>query len=312
MNIVTRNMIKNEIFEQDWSNIQSSLVNKGFTEEDKGFQSKEYFLTFHIKEPDTFEQAFNRVESLSLLCENYIFAEEYGKSGTTPHIQGAFRLKTKQRAQKLNKDYFLGKATLYKLKDYTRASLYCSKEGGKKITSDKIKRPKKFLSKDQLLPWELLIDNEILPSVPNDREIFWFFSKEGNMGKTTFCKYLQNKWDACIIGGKSADSKNCIATYIANSTDKRAPEVVICPIPKSFDMDYVSYEAIEMIKDMFFYSGKYEGCCVNDNSPHMICFANEPPNMDKLSNDRWTIYEILDNVGNYELYGSNCYLSDSD
>lgn len=303
-----------EQFEQGLSNIQSALEDQGFVEEATGFQASKYFLTFHIKEPDTFEQAFNRLEGLSDLCEKFVFAEEYGKSGNTPHIQGGFILEKKTRANKINKDYFLGKATLYKLKDFNRAYKYCCKESGRKYSSERIKRPKKFLDPDKLNAWELKIDNDILPFEPNDRDIHWFFSKEGNMGKTTFCKYLQNKWDACIIGGKSADSKNCIAKYIENSLDKRAPECVILPIPRSYDTTYLNYEAIEMCKDMFFYSGKFEGACVNDNCPHMLIFANEPPDYSKCSLDRWEVYEILDKAGNYKrhVYEGLAYLSDSD
>ena len=119
------------------------------------------------------------------------------------------------------------------------------------------------------------------------------------MKETTFCKYLNKTYGGCVIGGKSADSKNCVATYIANSKDGRAPELVICPIPKSYDVEYISYEAIEMIKDMFFYSGKYEGGQVNDACPHVFVFGNSKPDISKMMKDRWKVYEILDKDGNY-------------
>jgi hypothetical protein len=132
------------------------------------------------------------------------------------------------------------------------------------------------------------------------RTIYWFFSKEGNVGKTTFCKYLYKTFDCCIIGGKATDSKNCIASYIENSDDKRAPDIVVASIPRSQDDQFFSYEGLESIKDMFFYSGKYEGAMVCDNCPHVFVFSNDPPNRSKCSEDRWKIFEILDTSGNYE------------
>lgn len=293
-----------EQLEQGESNINSHPFKEFLKlncEEDKGFQAKAYFLTFHISGDDTFELAFKRIESsLVLLCERWIFAEEYGNSGDTPHIQGGFILGNKQRAKKLNKDTFLGKASLFKLKSFDYCYHYCMKESGRKISSEKIYRPKVFLEQEQLNAWELFVDNICENVIPDDRTIYWLYSKKGNMGKTTFCKFLTNKYKACIIGGKDADNKNCVVNYIQGNIHRRAPELVILPIPKSFGMEYVSYTSIEMVKDMFFYSGKYEGGQVNDNSPHIFVFANEYPNINKIMRDRWCIIEILDKEGNYK------------
>lgn len=293
-----------EQIEQGESNIKSPPLIEFLEvncEEDKGFQSRDYFLTFHIPEDGTFEQAFKRIKvNLIPLCEKWIFAEEHGTSGDTPHIQGCFILKKKQRAKKLNKDSFLGKASLFKLKDFKYAFHYCNKEAGLKLCSERLRRPKVFLRQDQLNAWELFVDNICENVIPDDRTIYWLYSKKGNMGKTTFCKFLQNKYKACIIGGKDADNKNCVVNYIQQDWEQRAPELVILPIPKSFGMEYVSYTSIEMVKDMFFYSGKYEGGQVNDNSPHIFVFSNEYPNINKVMKDRWNIIEILDKEGNYK------------
>ena len=60
-------------------------------------------------------------------------------------------------------------------------------------------------------------------------------------------------------------------------------------VPKCLESEgggYISYEALENIKDMYFYSGKYEGGCVNGNSPHIYIFANFPPDESKMTVDR--------------------------
>jgi hypothetical protein len=56
--------------------------------------------------------------------------------------------------------------------------------------------------------------------------------------------------------------------------------------------DYIPYGTIEQLKNGIFFSGKYEASTHVINSPHVICFANYPPDKYKLSADRWNIIEI--------------------
>lgn len=180
---------------------------------------------------------------------------------------------------------------------------YCVKDGEPSFVCDfampRTVKPVNILREDQLNSWELKV-NSMLTDEPHDRHIYWFFSKSGDVGKTTFCKYLYKKHEGniVIIGGKSADSKNCVASFMADS-ENRAPGIVILPVPRSMDTDFLSYEGMEAVKDMFFYSGKYEGAMVCDNPPHMLVFANQPPDRSKCSRDRWQVFEILDKEGNY-------------
>lgn len=248
------------------------------------------------------------VKKLVPECQKYVFGKEVGASGT-PHIQGAFIMKNKQRITvgKLWKLLECDGINIDGMKGSWEQQKYCTKDG-EYICDDESKlewvkqpyrKPMKILKYEQLNPWELKIDNIVRNEIPDDRSIYWFYSRNGNMGKTTFCKYLNKTYGGCVIGGKASDSKNNIVNYIENSSDKRAPQLVICPIPKSYSMEYVSYEGIEMIKDMFFYSGKYEGGQVNDDCPHVFVFANEPPDYSQMMKDRWNVYEILDKEGNY-------------
>lgn len=282
-----------EQIEQTGGNIQTPVLSKHYA-------NTKYVMTWHNYPEDAFEQIELK---LCPLCKLYVFGEEYGKSGKTKHIQGAFILKGRKMRATAIQNLFGVKFYLAGMKGTFEQQNYCVKEGNFILTNHNFKPPKRtklFLSDEQLNAWELKIVNLCDNVVPNDRDIYWFWSRAGNLGKTTFAKYLHNKYDACVIGGKSADSKNCIASYIENSTDKRAPEIVICPIPRSYGKEFISYEAIEMIKDMFFYSGKYEGGQVNDNPPHLFVFGNHTPEWSKMSGDRWKVFEIIDDKGNYE------------
>lgn len=105
------------------------------------------------------------------------------------------------------------------------------------------------------------------------------------------CKYLAVKHGALILGGKAADIRNAILTYFKDN--EYTPELVVVNIPRSFDQSYLNYEGLENIKDMCFYSGKYEGGMVVGNPPHLFIFANNGPDKTKMSLDRWKVTEIV-------------------
>lgn len=151
----------------------------------------------------------------------------------------------------------------------------------------KCRKPVKLITPD--LWWEKDV-LEILKDEPDERTIHWYWSEEGCVGKTSFCKYLAVKHDACLLQGKGADVRNGAATWLKDKGYH--PELVIFPIPASYNHEYLNYEAIEQVKDMFFYSGKYEGGQVIGACPHLFVFANEPPDVSKLKADRWRIVEI--------------------
>lgn len=125
---------------------------------------------------------------------------------------------------------------------------------------------------------------------PDGRTINWIWSEAGNTGKTSFCKYLTVHHGAIPCAGKSADMFNSIIDYVEKNGD--TPRIVLIPIPRSFNMEYLNYHATECILDSYFYSGKYKGGVVCGNSPHVIVFANEPPTLTKCSIDRWRVRQI--------------------
>ena len=85
-----------------------------------------------------------------------------------------------------------------------------------------------------------------------------------------------------ITSGKIADMKNSVLTYIQSTN--MYPKYVLVNIPR-VNNGNVSIAGLECIKDMFFYSPKYEGGQVCGANPHIIVFANEEPEYHKLSAD---------------------------
>jgi len=273
--------------EQIVGNIQTTI----FTEEDNGFQAKKFFLTYHIKKGESFEQAFSRLDGLTQLCDRYIFGEEYGKTGKTPHIQGAFILKNKMRATTLQRHFFLNGATLRKLKNWGCAFEYCQKEGHNILTNCRLNKLKKLPCEDpdKMYGWQVDLEN-LVSREPCDRSIYWFYSEKGNTGKTTFARHLHRKYGFIALSGKATDMKHSICEYC--KTNMTTPHGIVINIPRSVDSGFISYTGFEEIKDMFFFSGKYEGGMVDGNPPHLIVFANEMPDMTKMSDDRWVIRNV--------------------
>ena len=163
--------------------------------------------------------------------------------------------------------------------------IYCMKDDKEMFEYDPHKVPEvKTIHKANFYPWQTDI-LKIIETEPDDRKIYWYWSEKGRTGKTSMQKYLAVKHGALILGGKACDVRNAIVEY-KKTNHGNTPKLICCNIPRSFNKEYVSYEGFENIKDMCFYSGKYEGGMVVGNPPHLFIFANIQPEEEKLSDDR--------------------------
>ena len=68
-------------------------------------------------------------------------------------------------------------------------------------------------------------------------------------------------------------------------------ELFLFNIPRSFNMEDFPYGFIEEIKDGNAISTKYNSSVLDIKIPNtVVVFANEYPNIKKMSTDRWTVY----------------------
>lgn len=251
-------------------------------------QGKRWCFTYNNYPDTAMEQMENNFKLHGL---EYIIGDEVGESGT-PHLQGYIESQVKIRPDQLG----LSRSIHWeKAKGNRKQNVaYCSKDGASVNSKACVpKVPFICLKDEQLRPWQKGIIAAI-GSAPDDRTIHWFWSREGNVGKTTFCKYLTHKFGAIPISGKGSDVRNGICTYMA-AHDGDCPTLVVMNVPRCLegtDRAYISYEALENVKDMYFYSGKYEGGVVCGNCPHLYIFANFEPEREKMSEDRWRVHEI--------------------
>ena len=245
-------------------------------------QSKRWCFTWNNYPVDAIEQ----MESVFKLFNiDYVIGKETGEEGT-PHLQGYIECPKKCRWS----EFKLPTTIHWEKCKGNRASnvQYCKKDGDY-VHSPALKPPRELKLITPDYDWEIEI-LEAIKKEPDDRTIHWIWSEKGCMGKTQFCKYLCAKHGACCLHGKGNDIRHGLAEWIK---DKSCfPDVVVYPIPRCFDKQYLSYEGLENIKDMFFYSGKYEGGQVNGPPPHLYVFANCEPNYEKMSLDRWRVVNI--------------------
>ncbi len=221
----------------------------------------------------------------SVYCRMAVIGKEVGEQGT-PHLQGYIEFKTKARPK--SKFKFTDKIHWEKAKGSKEDNyVYCTKDGDFWTLNMNWELP--YDISLSLLPWQNYIVNRMDTAI-NDRTIYWVWDKEGCKGKTLLAKWLFLKREnVVVLSGKAADMKHGIVDYKKNTGC--LPRIVIINIPRS-TLDYVSYTGIEEIKDMFFYSGKYEGGMICGKNPHVLIFANEEPQYDKMSADRWKVYNV--------------------
>lgn len=209
----------------------------------------------------------------------FIIGDEKGISGT-PHLQGYVEFKTKCRPLSLFSFKRIHWEKAKGSKDENIA--YCSKENV--LCAYGLPRPIKVI--ENLYSWQKEIEDIILTE-PDDRKVYWFWESEGNVGKSAFIKYccVKHKVAFCC-GGKYSDIMNLIF-----NTDMDKVNCVMFDIPRC-NNGHVSYSSIESIKNGLICNTKYETGYKVFNSPHIIVFANEPPDDGMLSGDRWVITKL--------------------
>jgi len=250
--------------------------------------AKHWFLTLNNYKSTDIEYIINLDTKV---VPRFIFQEEIAPSTGTPHLQGYIQFNDKKRPLSVFKNNLKG-AHWEKCKNVKKSIEYCRKgESRCERTTPYVRGIKTpyTIKIDKMTNWEKGIIN-LLNTKPDDRTINWYWEEQGCTGKTTFAKWIFiNYEDVVVLSGKGSDMKNGVVMY--EKLNHKLPKVVIINVPRC-NIDFLSYTGIEEVKDMFFFSGKYEGGMVCGENPHMLIFANQPPRVDKISFDRWNIVEI--------------------
>lgn len=222
-------------------------------------------------------------------CKEFCFSGEKGEKTGYEHWQCCISLKNKEYFDTVKNVIGFSSAHIEKCEHWFKAKNYCKK------VETHICGPydeKSVFLRDTfegLTPYPFQTEIiTLLKGEPAARTIHWYWEPDGNMGKTTLAKHLvMNYQGVLFVSGKASDIKYAMTRYL----EKNTLTAVIFHYTRTNE-DFVSYEAIEAIKDGIFFSGKYEsGMCVF-NTPHVIVLANFEPDENCMSIDRWSIKMI--------------------
>lgn len=139
---------------------------------------------------------------------------------------------------------------------------------------------------DRWYGWQEHILNELAGTI-HPRKVYWIYDHGGNKGKSFLAKWITTK-----LGGFYSDGKRDDVLYAY-----AGQRIVVFDLAREKQDDKYFYGTIEKLKNGQYFSGKYESRFCVWNHPHIVCFANFGPDWDKLSMDRWDVWEIQDTPG---------------
>lgn len=113
----------------------------------------------------------------------------------------------------------------------------------------------------------------------NNRRILWVCDEKGGKGKTYLSRFLVSSGAFRCSGGKNND--------IAYAY--KGEHTFIMDLSRSME-EHTNYDIIEQIKNGMIFSGKYESRNKIFKVPKVLILANFMPDLSKLSEDRWDIY----------------------
>lgn len=255
--------------------------------------SKRWCFTHHIIDIESEEALIKKLVGLFRdIAQYFIFSIEIGSETKKRHLQGYVEWKKPKRlsACKLTID----NTTHWEKSKGSREDniQYCSKDPIKgPFTNENAHRYTALelglITDDMLYGWQKKIVS-IVEKAPEKRKIYWFWSKEGEIGKTEFIKYLVYHYKAEFIQGKKAD---IMCAICGKDGKKEIRKTYILGFSRTVE-DYISYDAIETIKDGLLFSSKYESGSMLIPVPHVFIFCNFPPDTKTMSKDRWVIEQL--------------------
>lgn len=147
------------------------------------------------------------------------------------------------------------------------------------------------LESSSLRPWQkALLD--VVQEEPHPRRIHWIWEGKGNAGKSWMATYLAVMEKALVLDyGKKADLAYIFANQISRTVIFDLSRTTEPGDNDSKKLDHL-YALAELLKNGRLVTTKYNSRTVTFRPPHVIFFANFPPDMTKWSEDRYFIKEI--------------------
>lgn len=219
---------------------------------------------------------------------DFVFGREICPDTKKPHLQCCVRFSKKMRWRTVFSGILPDSVHRKPAKGTWEQNMaYCAKDGDY-CSNVNIIIP--FKKKPVVLyQWQEKAIEIVKMRLLEDRKISWFYSEAGGVGKSVLVDWLVCNFQAVAISGAK---RHVLATA------HKLPQtpIWIFDIPR-VNHNGVSYDAIESIRNGLWFSGFGDavGMTRLDFNPVVVVFCNELPEIDKLSMDRWDIWEIHDN-----------------
>jgi hypothetical protein len=143
---------------------------------------------------------------------------------------------------------------------------------------------------ESFYPWQRqLLD--IIDLKADSRSVIWVYSARGNTGKTSMFKHLICM-DESFEPFMNAPTRDLSCAWKGGSA--------IFDLARDDGGVPMNYSFMEMIKNGYAFSAKYESKCKKASNMmkerFVICFSNSRPDILKLSIDRWAIFNITEEL----------------
>jgi hypothetical protein len=140
-------------------------------------------------------------------------------------------------------------------------------------------------------PWSLQLMAYLETNQPDDRHIIWVYDEDGSGGKSRLVKYLWNEFPDKYRFSRGNSIRDA-STDVLNAIDSGWNQhCFFFDFPRDMEGKKF-YEPLENIKDGMMSVSKYNSRALGFKSPHVVVLANFPPEIHRLSKDRWWIFEI--------------------
>lgn len=270
------------------SDIENGLGNNDFKPDNEKADDKQQYAKYDFVINNYTELEVSELKRvLPLISKKAVFGLEVGDSGT-PHIQGCLFLNKKMRYRTIVKENScFARASFRVIRNDKACIEYCQKGEAIYRHGDIPKPPKPLKIIENLYPWQQEI-RDLCLTEPDDRTIHWYWEDKGNIGKSAFVKYMVVKHNALFTnGGKHNDLINLVF-----NNDMDNCNIIIWDLPRA-SKGHISYSTLESVKNGMVCNTKYETGTKCFNPPHIIVFANYPPDDEgQLSSDRWNIINL--------------------
>lgn len=152
-----------------------------------------------------------------------------------------------------------------------------------------------------LRPWQQRV-LDILGQPADDRSIHFVVDPKGNLGKSTFCRWLCAKLTSRLPsdgGGDSATGRKCDVQILTpgRSVDLarfvKPADAYLLDVPRD-DNAYIPWGLLEMLKNGYVVSTKYDPVPKSQPPPHIIVLTNNPVPDFVLSADRIKLISIAE------------------